>query len=92
MKYILLPIILFQSFVSAEAMQLCPLQEDTPGFQTSRILIIENSVDEIERITRVAPAYIREQIDWNIMMIRLNLGYPIDEKDFLYYIYDDIDF
>lgn len=89
MKYILLPIILFQSFLSAENIQLCPLQEDTPGFQTSRILLIENSVDEIERITRVAPEYIRQQIDWHILLIRLNLGYPIEHEDIKDYLYEE---
>lgn len=88
MKYILFPIILMHSFISAEVIQLPPLCEDNPCFQQARCLIIENCVDEIERVTRVAPAHIRQQIDWHILLIRFNLGYPIDENEMFDYLED----
>lgn len=88
MKHIIFFLTIIPTLLFSEKIQLCPLQEDKPGFQTSRILLIENSVDEIERITRVAPDYIRHQIDWNILMIRLNLGYPIDEDEIFNYFED----
>lgn len=88
MKYILLPIILFQLFLSAEVLQMVPLCDDKPGIQQARCLIIENCVDEIERISERAPSHIRQQLYWNILMIRFNLGYPIDENDIFDY-FDD---
>lgn len=89
MKHIIFFLTIIPTLLFSEKIQLCPLQEDKPGFQVSRILLIESSVDEIERITRIAPDYIRQQIDWNILLIRLNLGYPIDEYDLFDYFFDE---
>lgn len=89
MKHIIFFLTIIPTLLFSEKIQLCPLQEDKPGFQTSRILLIESSVDEIERITRVAPDHIRQQIDWHILLIRLNLGYPVDYDEFENHLLDD---
>lgn len=88
MKYILLPIFLFQSFLYGEILQMVPLCEDNPNCQEARYIIIENCLQEIDRISEKAPPHIRQQLSWNILLIRFNLGYPIDENDLFFFLDD----
>ena len=79
MRYIFLPVLLFQTFLCAEIVQLDPIWQDKEsGFE--RCLMIQNSVEYINELLKYIPipSLTRTRIEYEMNCIRLNLGIPVE--------------
>lgn len=65
----------------AETYQMCPLWKEDAHFQQYRCLMMESSVYRLEEICDTLEPVIREKIQDEINVIKLNLGFPVDSKD-----------
>ena len=73
--------ILFSFGLFAETVQMCPLWQQDTYFQQYRCYMMESSVYRLEEISETLDPIIREKIQDEIDVIKLNLGFPVDFKD-----------
>jgi len=68
--------ILFSFGLFADTIQMRPLWEEDAHFQQYRCLMMESAVYRLEDISKTLEGEVKKQIDAELKVLKINLGFP----------------